>query len=169
MTDNLTIDAIRKTVCDFYGMRPAELDGDCRERSAARPRDVAVYLTHTMTGLNQTGIAAAFGRSNRHSVGLAIANTAQDLAAQPELDLALRILRERVRALVPARIPDQVRNRVPGGKTESKPRPPANLAKPRSCLKCGGNFHSDGPSHRICDTCKPGVNREARIMEGVSW
>lgn len=35
---------------------------------------------------------------------------------------------------------------------------PSGHEKMRKCLRCGTDFHSEGPGNRICPSCKPAVN-----------
>ena len=60
----LTVEAIKRLVCDRYNVRPAEMDSPRRARSVARPRQVAMYLAKQLTSLSLPDIGRKFGRDH---------------------------------------------------------------------------------------------------------
>ena len=59
-----TVEAIKRTVCERYNVRPAEMDSPRRARSVARPRQVAMYLAKQLTSLSLPDIGRKFGRDH---------------------------------------------------------------------------------------------------------
>lgn len=62
------IDNIQKTVCDFYKLKLAELLSKRRNRSIARPRQLAMALTKELTSHSLPEIAEAFGGRDHTTV-----------------------------------------------------------------------------------------------------
>jgi chromosomal replication initiator protein len=64
----VTIENIQKTVCDYYKIRSSELLSKKRNRSIARPRQVAMHLSKTLTTHSLPEIGEAFGGRDHTTV-----------------------------------------------------------------------------------------------------
>jgi chromosomal replication initiator protein len=64
----VTIENIQKTVCEYYKVRSSELLSKKRNRSIARPRQVAMYLSKTLTRHSLPEIGDAFGGRDHTTV-----------------------------------------------------------------------------------------------------
>jgi len=64
----VTIENIQKTVCDYYKIRNSELLSKKRNRSIARPRQVAMHLSKTLTTHSLPEIGEAFGGRDHTTV-----------------------------------------------------------------------------------------------------
>ncbi len=64
----ITIENIQKTVCEYYKVRSSELLSKKRSRSIARPRQVAMHLSKTLTRHSLPEIGEAFGGRDHTTV-----------------------------------------------------------------------------------------------------
>ena len=60
----ISISEIQKAVCDYFTVRMADLKSTRRDRSIARPRQIAMYLVKTLTTKSLPDIGHAFGRDH---------------------------------------------------------------------------------------------------------
>ncbi len=60
----LSISDIQKTVADYYTVRLTDLKSTRKDRKIARPRQIAMYLSKTLTTKSLPEIGAAFGRDH---------------------------------------------------------------------------------------------------------
>lgn len=60
----VTVDDILKKVSEYFGVRMADLQSARRDRSIARPRQVAMYLAKELTSKSLPEIGTAFGRDH---------------------------------------------------------------------------------------------------------
>lgn len=65
----LTPQIIRETVADFYSVSIDMMDSPRRDREIVMPRQVAMYLCHTMLGLPYKRVSFLFGR-NDHTTAM---------------------------------------------------------------------------------------------------
>jgi chromosomal replication initiator protein len=65
---HLSIDNIQKTVADFYKLRLSDLFSKSRLRQVARPRQVAMFLSKTLTQHSLPDIGKAFGGRDHSTV-----------------------------------------------------------------------------------------------------
>jgi chromosomal replication initiator protein len=91
---SVEVGAIRRAVCDEFGVGPEQLLGRSRLRTVCRARHIAIYLTSAMTDLSLNEIGRAFGGLSHSSVKYAADKVAGELEADPEL----RPLIERLKA-----------------------------------------------------------------------
>lgn len=73
----ITIDEIQQKVAEHYAIRTAELMSKRRERSIARPRQVAMYLAKVLTTKSLPDIGRAFDRD--HTTVIHAVKTVEDL------------------------------------------------------------------------------------------
>ena len=55
---------IIESVCDFYGLTPAQIKGKCRLRSYVKGRFISMYLLRKRTGLTLAEIGRMFHRDH---------------------------------------------------------------------------------------------------------
>lgn len=77
-----TIDAIKVSVAAQFGCTVREINGKRRERRVARPRQVAMYLSRSLTLSSSLTIGRAFGRD--HSTVLHACRAVEELAEADE-------------------------------------------------------------------------------------
>lgn len=82
------VNEIRKRICDYFDVKLTDLDSSRRSRDIAFPRQVAMYLTKSMTGMSYPEIGRKFGGKDHstvihavHKIELAI-NEKNDVAEQ---------------------------------------------------------------------------------------
>ncbi|MBF9057676.1 chromosomal replication initiator protein DnaA [Rhodobacterales bacterium HKCCSP123] len=64
----VTLDQIIKTTCDYYNIRQADITGSSRARAVARPRQMAMYLSKTLTSRSYPEIARKLGGRDHTTV-----------------------------------------------------------------------------------------------------
>lgn len=64
----VTLDQIIKTACEYYNLRQADLIGSSRARAVARPRQMVMYLSKTMTTRSYPEIARKLGKRDHTTV-----------------------------------------------------------------------------------------------------
>lgn len=64
MPQEVSINDILKATCDYFMIKMADLKSDRRDRSVARPRQIAMFLAKELTTKSLPEIGAAFGRDH---------------------------------------------------------------------------------------------------------
>ncbi|RPI37238.1 MAG: chromosomal replication initiator protein DnaA [Nitrospiraceae bacterium] len=64
----VTIDAIQKTVCDFYNLKLTDIKARRRTKDIALPRQVAMYISKQITDSSLNDIGKAFGGKDHATV-----------------------------------------------------------------------------------------------------
>jgi chromosomal replication initiator protein len=64
----VTLDQIIKTTCEYYNIRQADITGSSRARAVARPRQMAMYLSKTLTSRSYPEIARKLGGRDHTTV-----------------------------------------------------------------------------------------------------
>lgn len=67
-TEPLTIDRIQQVVAEFFGIRPAELRSQRRDRAVTVPRQIAMYLCRQHLHASFPAIGERFGRRDHTTV-----------------------------------------------------------------------------------------------------
>ncbi len=62
------INEIRKRICDYFNIKLTDLDSSRRSRDIAYPRQIAMYLTKSMTGMSYPEIGRKFGGKDHSTV-----------------------------------------------------------------------------------------------------
>jgi len=168
---NPKIADIQEAVCSLYGITLQEMLSDRRNRHAAWPRQVAIFLAFDGTASTKTEIGKQFGRD--HSTVL-FAIRAVKRRMDGELALNLDVLRKHLgipTSGIPKATPEHfgkphvVPKATPqhfGAKKKKQVRPyrasPHSArnrgGKARSCMTCGKGFMSEGPHNRMCEPCR---------------
>ena len=79
----LTPQIIRETVADFYSVPVDLMDSPRRDREIVMPRQVAMYLCHTMLGLPYKRVSFLFGRNDHTTAMSACEKIEKMLSADP--------------------------------------------------------------------------------------
>lgn len=91
----VSVEEIQKVVADFYGLKLMDLKSVHRERRIARPRQLAMYLSKTMTTLSLPEIALKFDRD--HTTILHAVRTIEGLlSSDKELEEDMRLIKVRL-------------------------------------------------------------------------
>jgi chromosomal replication initiator protein len=64
----LSIEFIKNTVCDFYGLKPHDIKARKRTRDIAFPRQIAMYLSKILTDSSLSDIGKNFGGKDHSTV-----------------------------------------------------------------------------------------------------
>ncbi len=92
----VTIDEIQRKVASRYNIKVAEMSSSRRLRSIARPRQIAMYLSKTLTSKSLADIGANFGKKDHTTVMHAVKKIgelmAKDHDFSEEITLLTRIL-----------------------------------------------------------------------------
>ncbi len=92
----ITVDDIQKKVAERYNIKISDMSSARRLRTVARPRQIAMYLSKTLTPRSLADIGKKFGNKDHTTVMHAIKKieelTKQDVEFQEEVNLLMRIL-----------------------------------------------------------------------------
>lgn len=83
--NNLSIESINKSVCQYFKITMAELNSKSRERKYSEPRQIAMWLSRKYTKKTLPEIAAAFGGKDHSTVIHAIKKIEKELNTSPTL------------------------------------------------------------------------------------
>lgn len=93
-----TLQAIISAVTEFYGVRLTDLQSKGRQRSIALPRQVCMFLARRCTRHSLEEIGGFFGGRDHTTVMHAVETVENRTKADPDFDLVIRSLEDRVRA-----------------------------------------------------------------------
>lgn len=82
----LSIEQIKRMVCEKYMVRIADLESDRRDRNIARPRQIAMYLAKNLTTKSLPEIGRNFGDKNHSTVIHAVKTIEKLKAENPEIE-----------------------------------------------------------------------------------
>ncbi|MDR0773886.1 MAG: chromosomal replication initiator protein DnaA, partial [Rickettsia sp.] len=92
----ITIEDIQRKVADRYNIKFSDMSSPRRIRSIARPRQVAMYLSKTLTPKSLTDIGKKFGKKDHTTIMHAIKKVEElceiDAEFREELSLLMKIL-----------------------------------------------------------------------------
>ncbi len=92
----VTIEDIQKKISERYNIKKTDMSSNCRLRSVARPRQIAMYLSKQLTPKSLQDIGLKFGKKDHTTVIHAIKKieelTAKDREFKEEVNLLARIL-----------------------------------------------------------------------------
>lgn len=97
VTGEPTIQNIISAVTEFYSIRLADLQGKHRQRSIALPRQVSMWLARHCTRHSLEEIGGFFGGRDHTTVMHAIKTVNSKRTGDPDFDLVVRTLEEKVR------------------------------------------------------------------------
>ena len=94
----VTVDEIQKATCEHYRLKQTDLLSERRTRAIARPRQVAMYLTKTLTTRSYPDIGRRFGNRDHTTVLHAVRQIeklkAEDASLAADVEALTRKLRE---------------------------------------------------------------------------
>ena len=94
----LTIREIQSVVCAYYNLDPRCMVSNRRERSVARPRQVAMYLARELTPKSMPDIGNRFGGRDHTTVLHAVRTIARLVEIDAEFQIDVLALRARLAA-----------------------------------------------------------------------
>jgi len=89
----ITVEAVQKTVAQFFSVRIADLKGQRRHKGIARPRMIAMYLCRELTGASFPEIGLRFGGKDHSTVINACKRMSSIQQEDPELRATITQLR----------------------------------------------------------------------------
>ena len=94
-TRPLTVEAVQRTVAEYYDIRLGDMTSKRRPQSIAFPRQVAMYLCRTLTHQSLPSIGNAFGR-NHATVIHACRLIAERMKTDPAFRQTVSVLKQRL-------------------------------------------------------------------------
>jgi chromosomal replication initiator protein len=93
----ITIDQIQRKLSDYYDIRLADMKSSRRPKAIAFPRQLAMYLSRSMTGRSLSDIGEAFGGRDHTTVIHACHKIGQQLTSDKQLSATLSYLEKEIR------------------------------------------------------------------------
>jgi chromosomal replication initiator protein len=97
---SLSVNAVQRTVADYYGITVAELVSTSRVARLAWPRQVAMHLARELTGAPLNAIGSAFGGRNHTTIHYACARVSDRMLDDQTVAHTLDELTQSIRAHV---------------------------------------------------------------------
>jgi chromosomal replication initiator protein len=94
----VTLDQIIKTTCEYYNIRQADITGASRARAVARPRQMAMYLSKTLTTRSYPEIARKLGGRDHTTVLYGVRKIEEMMAVDSQIAEDAEILRRMLEA-----------------------------------------------------------------------
>ena len=83
-SNELSVDLIKKVVCDYYGVSKSQLNSKIRTKNIAIPRQIAMYLSRKLLDLSYKDIGYSFGKRD-HSTVISACDKVEDRAKKDPL------------------------------------------------------------------------------------
>jgi chromosomal replication initiator protein dnaA len=93
---NISVDAILKTIADYFNISYVDLKGKKRTKNISFPRQVAMYLAREMTELSTTEIGVELGGRDHTTVMHGQQKIETQLAIEPALAVTIAELKKRI-------------------------------------------------------------------------
>jgi len=94
---DITPELIKKQVCKYYGIKPADMDSSKRTRSIAFPRQIAMYLCREMTDLSLPKIGESFSNKDHTTILHGCKKIEEILATDENLSNVIDYLKDVIR------------------------------------------------------------------------
>ncbi len=94
----VTLDQIIKTTCEYYKIRQNDITGSSRARAVARPRQMAMYLSKTLTSRSYPEIARKLGGRDHTTVLYGVRKIEELMAVDSQIAEDAEILRRMLEA-----------------------------------------------------------------------
>ena len=88
---------IKKVVCEYYGVKPEDLESKRRDTPVVIPRQVAMYLCRELTVLSLAEIGVQFGGKHHTTVLHACEKVEEDMRSSKEFKLTVEDFLKRMR------------------------------------------------------------------------
>ena len=96
---SITIDGIQRAVADYFSLTPADLKGKKRTKAIAFPRQVAMYVSRSLTNYSTTEVGLEFGGRDHTTVMHACQRITDrlktDATLEPTLQRIINTLRQK--------------------------------------------------------------------------
>jgi chromosomal replication initiator protein len=96
---SITIDGIQRVVADYFSLTPADLKGKKRTKAIAFPRQVAMYVSRSLTNCSTTEVGLEFGGRDHTTVMHACQRISEriktDATLEPTLQKIMNSLRQK--------------------------------------------------------------------------
>jgi chromosomal replication initiator protein len=93
----ITIDQIQRKLSDYYDIRLADMKSSRRPKAIAFPRQLAMYLSRSMTGRSLSEIGEAFGGRDHTTVIHACHKIGEQLTSDKQLSATISYLEKEIR------------------------------------------------------------------------
>lgn len=93
----ITVETIQKVVSDYYNISVSELKSDCRKKTLAIPRHIAIYLSRKITEYSLMEIGEEFGGRDHTTVMNSITKIENQLKIDPMIGETIKILEKQIR------------------------------------------------------------------------
>ena len=93
-----TLDQIIKTTCEYYNIRQADITGSSRARAVARPRQMVMFLSKTLTSRSYPEIARKLGGRDHTTVLYGVRKIEELMAVDSQIAEDAEILRRMLEA-----------------------------------------------------------------------
>ncbi len=93
----ITVETIQKVVSDYYNISVSELKSDCRKKTLAIPRHIAIYLSRKITEYSLMEIGEEFGGRDHTTVMNSINKIENQLKIDPMIGETIKILEKQIR------------------------------------------------------------------------
>jgi chromosomal replication initiator protein len=94
----VTLDQIIKVTCDYYHIRQADITGTSRARAVARPRQMVMYLSKTLTTRSYPEIARKLGGRDHTTVLYGVRKIEELMAVDSQIAEDAEFLRRQLEA-----------------------------------------------------------------------
>ena len=94
----VTLDQIIKSTCEYYNIRQADITGSSRARAVARPRQMAMFLSKTLTSRSYPEIARKLGGRDHTTVLYGVRKIEELMAVDSQIAEDAEILRRMLEA-----------------------------------------------------------------------
>jgi chromosomal replication initiator protein len=95
--NNVTVDIIKRTVADYYGVSFNDLSAKKRTKALSDPRQVAMYITRELTEYAWSEIGQAFGGRDHATVMHAYDKIKNKMKADPTLETRILNLIQKIK------------------------------------------------------------------------
>jgi chromosomal replication initiator protein len=94
---NITIEIIQRAVAEYFNLSPFDLRGKKRTKAIAFPRQIAMYITRTITEYSTTEVGLEFGGRDHTTVMHACQRIESRMKADPYLEPTIQRLMRRIK------------------------------------------------------------------------
>jgi len=94
---NITIEIIQRAVAEYFNLSPFDLRGKKRTKAIAFPRQIAMYITRTITEYSTTEVGLEFGGRDHTTVMHACQRIESRMKADPYLEPTIQRLVRRIK------------------------------------------------------------------------
>ena len=93
----MSINTIKKVVCDYYGINKNQLNSKIRTKNIAIPRQIAMYLVRKFLDMPYKDIGNSFGKRDHSTVINACERVEENIKKDPAYAMAINALEEMIK------------------------------------------------------------------------